>query len=149
MSLIKQIEDDLIKALKGGDKEKTLTLRGLKSDIRYYTIEKKTKEASDDDVITVLNKAAKRRRDSIEQFKLGKRDDLVAKESNELSIIEAYLPAKMSAEELEKIIKDTIAELGAETPSQMGLVMKAVMPKVAGQADGKEIKDIVTKLLAG
>jgi len=149
MSLIKQIEDDLIKALKGGDKEKTLTLRGLKSDIRYYTIEKKTKEASDDDVITVLNKAAKRRRDSIEQFKLGKRDDLVAKESNELSIIEAYLPAKMSAEELEKIIKDTIAELGDETPSQMGLVMKAVMPKVAGQADGKEIKDIVTKLLAG
>ena len=149
MSLLKQIDEDLIKALKGGDKEKTLTLRGLKSDIRYYTIDKKIKDASDDDVIAVLSRAAKKRRDSIEQFKLGKRDDLVAKESNELSIIEAYLPAKMSAEDLEQIIKDTIAEVGAETTSQMGLVMKAVMPKVAGQADGKEIKDIVTKLLAG
>jgi uncharacterized protein YqeY len=148
MSLLERINDDLVKALKGGDKAAALTLRGLKSDFKYYQIDKKLAELTDQDVITVMNTAAKKRRDSIEQFQAGGRDDLVAKETHELEIILRYLTPPMTAEELEAVIKEVIAETGAASPGDMGKVMKAAVPRLQGKADGKAIKDAVVRLLA-
>ncbi len=147
MPLLAQIEQEMIKALKSGDRLAADTFRGLKSDIKYYQIENSIKEVSDDDVIAVITKAAKKRRDSIEQYAKGGRQDLVDKESAELKLIEAYLPEQMSEEDIEAIVRSAIAETGATGPPDMGKVMKVVMPKVAGQADGKAVKAVVTRLL--
>ena len=148
MSLLERINDDLIKALKGGDKAAALTLRGLKSDFKYYQIDKKLAELSDQDLITVMTTAAKKRRDSIEQFQAGGRADLVAKETHELEIILQYLPPPMTAEEIDTIVREAIAETGASTPGDMGKVMKVVVPRLQGKADGKVIKEAVLRLLA-
>jgi len=147
MSLLKRIDEDIIKALKAGDKDRLTALRGLKSDIKYRQIEKR-EELTDDDVIGVLNSARKKRRDSIEQFEKGGRDDLVQKEKLGLSIIEEYLPEQLSEDKLIQIIKKAIEDTGADSPSKMGLVMKAVMPQVKGQADGKLINQLVSRLLS-
>jgi uncharacterized protein YqeY len=148
MALLDQLEKDLIKALKGGDKLATMTLRGLKSDIKYYQIEKKLDKLTDDDVASVLSTAAKRRKDSIEQFRTGGRDDLVEKESSELQIIKAYLPEDLSEDEIEAVAKEAIEETGATSPSDFGKIMKIIMPRVKGRVDGKIVKKIVTRLIS-
>jgi uncharacterized protein YqeY len=148
MSLLERINDDLIKALKGGDKAAALTLRGLKSDFKYYQIDKRLEELTDPDVIAVMTTAAKKHRDSIEQFQAGGRADLVAKETRELEIILQYLPPPMTAEEIDAIVKEAIAETGAVAPGDMGKVMKVVVPRLQGKADGKVIKEAVLRLLA-
>ena len=147
MSLLENIDQDLIKALKSRDQHAADTLRGLKSDIRYFQIDKRLEKVGDDDVIAVLNSAAKRRRDSIEQFGLGGRADLVAKETRELEIIKKYLPEQLSEEEILSLVKEIIQETGAASPSDVGKVMKALMPKVKGRADGKLVKDVVGRTL--
>lgn len=147
MSLLQRINDDLIKALKGGDKAAALTLRGLKSDLKYYQIDKKLDEPSDDDVVTVLSAAAKRRRDSIEQFQNGGRADLVAQETRELEIIQQYLPKQLSTEEIEIAVREAIAETGAASPADLGKVMKVIVPRLQGKADGRLVKDTVQRLL--
>jgi uncharacterized protein YqeY len=148
MSLLTRIDEDVIKALKSGDKHKATTLRGLKSDITYKRIEKGT-DLSDDDIIGVLNSAAKRRKDSIEQFRLGNRLDLVEKETAELAMIREYLPEQLSEEKLREMILVCIKETGADSPAKSGLVMKAVMPQVKGQADGKLVSRLVSEMLSG
>ena len=148
MSLLKKIDEDLIKALKSRDQVAATTLRGLKSDIKYYQIDKKLEKPTDEDVLSVLATAAKRRKDSIEQFQNGGRDDLVAKESQELAIIKAYLPEEMPEAEVEALVKEAIAETGAATMAEMGKVMKVLMPKVQGKADGKLVSQIVKRLLS-
>jgi uncharacterized protein YqeY len=149
MSLLKQIEQDLIKALKSGNREETETLRGLKSDIKYYQIDKKIDEMTDEHIVDVLSSAAKRRRDSIEQFKAGARDDLVEKESRELKTIKRYLPEPLTEQDIEKLVRETIDEVGAISKSDMGKVMKEIMPKARGRADGKSVKKVVLRLLSG
>ncbi len=147
MSILEQIDKDAIKALKGGDKERLTVLRGLKSDLKYKQIdggEKLTDERS----LEVLATAAKRRRDSIEQFRQGGRDDLARQEEFELGIISAYLPKQLSEDELRPLAEAAIAEVGADSPKQMGLVMKAIMPKVKGKADGKMLSKMISDLLA-
>ncbi len=148
MSLLKQIDQDLVKALKSGDRLAADTLRGLKSDIKYFQLEKRVDELTDEDIIGVISSSAKRRRDSIEQFKAGGRQDLVDKESHELEIVQKYLPQQLSEDDIEKIVKEAIEETGAQSPSDMGKVMKVVMPKVKGRADGKIIQKIVTRSLS-
>jgi uncharacterized protein len=148
MSLLAKIDSDLITALKAGEKEKVTLLRGLKSDIKYRQIEKGD-DLSADDVLSVLSSAANRHRDSIEQFKIGNRDDLVKKESAELKIIESYLPEQMLEDEIRTLVKNAIAETDAESPAQIGLVMKHLMPSVKGKADGKLVNQIVRELLSG
>jgi len=148
MSLLEQIDKDLIKALKGGDRMAAETLRGLKSDIKYYQIEKKLEDLSDDDITAVLTSAAKRRKDSIEQFKAGGRDDLVEKETRELEIIKEYLPEEMSEEEVEKMVRQAVEETGASDISELGQVMKVLMPRVKGKADGKLVSQIVRRVLS-
>lgn len=147
MSLIERIDSDLKEALKTGQKERLTVLRGLKSDIKYKQIEL-GQAPSDVDVIGVLTTNAKRRRESIEQFRAGGREDLATKEEFELGIIAAYLPEQMSEDRLRQIIAETISETGADSPQKMGLVMKALMPKIKGQADGKLVSRLVTEMLA-
>lgn len=146
MSLFKTIEQDIIKALKAGEKEKLTVLRGLKSDFKYKQIDT-GKELTDDDCIAVLNSALKKRKDSIEQFKAGNRDDLVAQETFAVEIIQKYLPEQLDDDTLTGIIKEAIEETGADSPQKIGLVMKTVLPKVKGRADGKKINQIAVKLL--
>lgn len=147
MSILKKIDEDLIKALKSGEKAKATVLRGLKSDFKYKKIEL-GKELTDDDCIAVLSTVAKKIKDSIEQFEKGGREDLVEKEELELEIIQTYLPQQLGEEELRQIIREAIKETGANSPQQMGLVMKAVMPKTKGRADGKLVSKLTTELLA-
>jgi uncharacterized protein YqeY len=148
MSLLKQIDQDLIKALKSHDQETVTTLRGLKSDIKYLQINNQLEKLTDDDVLTVLSSAAKRRKDSIEQFTTGGRDDLVAKETKELKIIKNYLPEEMSEEAIEALVKEAVTESGAQAISDLGKVMKVLMPKVKGKADGKLVNQIVRRTLS-
>lgn len=147
MSLIERIDKDIIEALKAGEKEKLTALRGLKSDIKYRRIEK-GEDLSDDDVIAVLSSARKKRLDSIEQFEKGGRDDLVQKEKLGVELIEHYLPRQIGEDELVEIIRLAIEETGADSPAKIGLVMKVVMPKVKGQADGKLINRLAMELLS-
>lgn len=147
MSLIERIDTDLKEALKTGQKERLTVLRGLKSDIKYKQIEL-GHPPTDADVIGVLTTNAKRRRESIDQFRAGGREDLATKEEFELQVISAYLPEQLTEERLRQIIADTIAETGADSPQKMGLVMKALLPKIKGQADGKLVSQLVTEMLA-
>ena len=147
MSIFEQIDKDTIKALKDGDKERLTVLRGLKSDLKYKQIDSGEK-LTDEKALEVLSRAAKQRRDSIEQFRQGDRDDLVQQEEYELEIITAYLPKQLSEDELRQLAEATIAELGADSPKQMGMVMKALMPKVKGKADGKMLSKLISELLA-
>ncbi|MEE9441466.1 MAG: GatB/YqeY domain-containing protein [candidate division Zixibacteria bacterium] len=147
MSLQKRIDEDVIKALKSGEKDTVTTLRGLNSDIKYYRIDNQIEELKDDDIIKVLSSAAKQRRDSIEKFQQGGRDDLVEKEKAELNLITTYLPEQLSPEEIKKLVVEVIEETEATGMSDMGKVMKTVMPKTKGRADGKAIKEIVSRLL--
>jgi len=148
MSILKRIDEDVIKALKARNEFLTTLLRGLKSDIKYKQIEI-GKELTDDEIIGVLSSAAKKRRDSIEQFKAGNRQDLVDKETSELNFITEYLPEQLSEDKIREIVVKVINNIGAESPSQIGMVMKEVMPQLKGKADGKIVKGLVTAILSG
>jgi uncharacterized protein len=147
MSLLETLNSDLIVALKKGDKVRAEVIRGLKSDIKYKEIDKR-EPLTEEDVLGVLAAAAKRRRDSIEQFQKGGRDDLVMKESGELEIITSYLPQQLSDEELQEIVGATLLEIGAKTPADLGKAMKEIMPKVKGRADGNRVRQIIAQKLS-
>jgi uncharacterized protein YqeY len=147
MSILNQIDQDLIKALKAGEKLRATVLRGLKSDIKYAQIDKGD-DFGDEDIMAVLTSCAKKRRESIEQFQNGNRQDLADKEQAELGIIETYLPKQLSGDELRSLVTEAIAECGASSPKDIGLVMKAVMPKVKGKADGKQVNQLASEILA-
>src|SRR5437773_6836078 len=123
------------------DTTKLGVLRMLKSALKYAAIAKSGAEAelNDAEAAQVIRKQVKQRQDSIESFEKGGRAELAAKEKEELSILQSYLPQAMSAEEVSKIVRETIAEVGATSKAQMGAVMKAVQAKVAGRADGKTL----------
>lgn len=142
-SLKKRIDEDLKEALKKRDKVKLDVLRMLKSEIRYKEIDNKS-ELSDDEVISVLSTSIKKRRDSIEQFEKGGREDLVSREKAELEVVSGYMPQQLSEEELLGLIKQVIEAVGATGPSNLGTVMKEVMPRVRGRADGKKINQMVS-----
>ena len=124
-------------------------LRMLKSALSYATIEKSGAqgELTDAEAEQVIRKQVKQRQDSIESFEKGGRPELAAKEKEELSILQSYLPQAMSADEMSKIVRETIAEVGASSKAQMGAVMKALRAKVAGRADGKSLSAEVQKQL--
>lgn len=147
MSLVKKIDSKIIEALKGGEKEKLAVLRGLKSALKYRQIEAK-KELSDEIAIEVISRAAKQRRESIEQFRSGGREDLASKEESELKIISEYLPSQLSEEAVRSLVATAVSESGAESAKQIGLVMKLLMPKVKGKADGKLVNRLVLEKLA-
>jgi hypothetical protein len=148
MSLLETLNADLIVALKKGDKVRAEVIRGLKSDIKYKEIDKR-EPLTEEDVLGVLAAAAKRRRDSIEQFQKGGRDDLVMKEGGELEIITSYLPQQLSDEQLQEIVGATLLEIGAKMPADLGKAMKEIMPKVKGRADGNRVRQMIALKLSG
>ena len=147
MSLKDQLNDNLKVAMRSRDKLRTQTLRILKSAIRYAEIEVGA-ELDDQGLLAVIAKQAKQRRDSIAEFKKGGRDDLVEKEAAELAILESYLPAQMSEDEIKAKAEAVIAELGVTDMKGMGQVMKQLMSELKDQADGKVVNQIVRQLLS-
>jgi len=145
-SLKQRIDQDTKEALKKRDSLRLNVLRMLKSEIKYKEIDKGS-ELSDDEVISVISSSVKKRKDSIQQFKKGGRDDLVAREKAELELILEYLPEQLTEEELFKIINQAIKEVNATGPSDLGKVMKQVMPEVRGRADGKRVNQLVSSQL--
>ncbi len=148
MLLEEKINSDYILAMKSRDKVKSATLNFLKSQLKYSHIEKKTEKLEDADVVIVIKKQIKQRQDSIEQFKLGNRIDLMDKEQAELDVLKSYLPQEMPEAEVRKIVEESIKESQAASIKDMGKVMKVIMPKVAGKADNKLVSDLVKELLS-
>jgi uncharacterized protein YqeY len=147
MALADDIKSDMGQALKAGDKERLSVLRLLISAIGYAEIDKQ-KKLDDNDVIDVLSKEAKKRKESIEAFEKGNRQDLVDKEKAELTVIAKYMPQQMSRDEIISIVQKVINETGVKTPAEKGKVMGKVIPLTKGKAEGKEVNDIVTELLS-
>jgi uncharacterized protein YqeY len=131
-------------AMKSGDADRLSVIRLLRATIKNKEIEKgKDYSLSEDEIIQVVSSAAKQRKESIAIFQEGKRSDLAEKEQKELSILESYLPAALSDAELEALVSETVTASGAKTMKQMGDVMKLLLPKVTGKADGKKVSDLV------
>jgi len=145
-SIKDKITEDMKKALVAGDKVKLSVTRLLKSEIRYKEIEKGS-QVSDEEVISVLSSSIKRHKDSIEQFEKGGREDLAASEKAELEIIWQYMPKQLEKEELSQIVDSAIEETGVLSPSDLGRVMKIVMSKVKGRADGTKVREMVSSKL--
>ncbi len=146
MSLVKRIDDDLISALKHSEKLRLSVLRLIKSAIQNKRIEK-GKDLTDDEVLSLFSSMAKQRRESIEQFSMGGRDDLASKEKEELAIIQGYLPEPISEKEIEALIEEAIAASSAQSEADMGKVMKILIPRVKGLADGRLVNSKVRERL--
>lgn len=147
MSLMEQIEKDVIQAMKTKDTVKVSTLRMLKSAIVNYLIQVKKEKVEDADVQSMIAKQAKQRRESLESFEKAGRRDLVEKEKAELCILESYLPKQLSDDELQREVQKAIAATGATGLADMGKLMKVLMPAIQGKADGKRIQAAVKTFL--
>ncbi len=149
MSIVEQIEKDLVGAMKAKEELKLSVLRMAKAALMNKKVEL-GKPVGDQEALAVLRTLIKQRRDSTEQFRKGKRDDLADKEEAEIKIIELYLPAGASAEEIDAAVASAIQETGATNAKDMGKVMKATMAKLAGKnADGKQVSEKVRARLGG
>lgn len=146
MSLSERLNDDMKQAMRDKDKFKLTVIRIIRSAIKNVEIDQR-KELTDDEVLTILNREVKQRRDSLQDFEKAGRDDLVEKINLELAIISEYLPQQLSEEEIKSIVQQTIQEVGASTKAEIGKVMGALMPKVKGRADGKIVNQIVQQSL--
>ena len=144
--LREKIADEMRAAMKAREQARVGTLRMLMTAIKNTEVEK-LHELSDDEVLDVIGREAKRRRESLDAFSKGGRADLVEKETAELNVLEAYLPDKLSDEELAALVDQAVAETGASSPKQMGEVMKALMPKIRGRADGAQVSALVRSKL--
>ena len=147
MSLENQIKSDMKDALKTGQKEKLNTLRSVFSQIKDEWI-KKREDLTDSEVIGVLMRAVKSRKDSVEMYKKGNREDLVKKEQDELELIQTYLPEQMSEDDIKKEIASIVESVGASDIKDIGKVMGPVMAKLKGKADGKLVQQIARSLLS-
>jgi uncharacterized protein len=145
--LSERIDAEMKDAARAQDKVRLGTLRLFKSALKYREIET-GKPLVDDEVVAVAQTLIKQRRDSAAQFRAGGRPELAANEEAEIGILEAFLPRQLSDDELRHIVEEAIAQTGAKDPKAMGAVMKAVMPKVLGKAEGKRVSDAVKAALA-
>ena len=146
MTLRNKIEEDIRDAMRSRAQARLEALRFLKSVV--LNVEKSQGKSLDDPaMLEVINRQVNDRRESIRMFQQGNRPDLVAKESEELAVLEAYLPPQLSREELLELIQAAINEVGAETARDKGRVMGRLMPQVRGRADGAEVNELVTELL--
>jgi hypothetical protein len=148
MSLKNQITDDMKTAMRAKDAERLGTIRLLTAAIKQKEVDERV-ELDDAAVIAVIDKMVKQRKDSITAFEQGGRDDLAAKEKAEMAVLAAYLPARLSAEEVAAEVKAIVAELGASGPGDMGKVMGAVKARLAGKADMGALSAAVKAALAG
>ena len=143
-----RIADEMRAAMKAREQARVSTLRMLMAAMKNTQVEK-GHELDDEEVVEVIAREAKRRRESMDAFEKGGRPELVEKEGAELAVLESYLPERLSGEELAALVDAAIAETGASTPKEMGNVMKVVMPKVKGRADGTAVSAAVRARLAG
>lgn len=147
MTLEEKIEKEFKTAMKERAAVKVSTLRMLKADMNNVKLDKNKKTLTDEELIKIVQRQVKQHKESIEQFEKGKRGDLVEKEKQELKILEGYMPEGCSPEELRRIIEETLEELGAKSKSDFGRVVKTVMGKVKGRADGKTVSQIISGML--
>jgi uncharacterized protein len=148
MAVKDQLDADLKTAMRERNELKLSVVRMLKSAVKYREIEL-MKPLDDPGVHGVIASEIKRRRDSVEQYRAGNRQDLVDKEEAEIVILQGYLPAQLSEAELRGKVDEAIARAGAKGPKDMGAVMKALMPEVQGRADGKVVSELVKARLSG
>ena len=146
MPLLDKINTDLKTAMRAKEEVRLLVLRTLLSSINYAEIAKQ-KKLDDGGIIEVIGKEIKQRRESIEAYDKGNRKDLSDKEKAELAILQEYMPAQMSRQEITAIVEKVIAEVAPKGPGDKGKVMQKLMPQVKGKADGNEVNSIVTDLL--
>jgi len=147
MTLKEKIMNDLKKSMKERNEVKIRTLRMIIASIKNWEINN-LKDIDDNSIISVLLKEAKKRKEAIEEYRKANREDLAKAEEEELKIIESYLPERMSEEEIKGLVLKTIEEVRATSLKDLGRVMKAIMPKIKGKADGKLINDMVRKILS-
>ena len=147
-SLKERLDVDLKDAMRGREELTTSVLRMLKSAVKYKEVEPGATPLDDAGVLQVIATLIKQRRDSVEQFRSGNRVDLAEKEEKEILVLQRYLPQQLSAAELLAEVKAAVAATGAKGPKDMGVVMKALMPKVQGRAEGKAISEAVKAQLA-
>ena len=146
-----QLKNQLKESMLARDGLRTSVIRFVLTGITYYEINKGGAgyEATDEDVLAVIQKEVKQRKDSIEQFEKAGRQDLADKEKAELAILESYLPEQMGEEEVRKLVEEAVATTGASSPQEIGKVMGALMPKVKGKADGGMVSRLVKEALSG
>lgn len=148
MSIKAKLTEDMKTAMKAKDAARLSTIRMLISAIKNKEIDQR-RELSEEEAAAVISTAVKQRRDSIEQFKTGGRQDLVDKEEAEVAILLSYLPQQITEDEIREIVKSAIAETSATSGKEMGKVMKVIMPKTKGKADGALVNKVVKELLGG
>jgi len=148
LNLQGKVQEDIKISMKAKDGTKVSVLRFLMAAIKNREIELKD-SLDDEQVLQEIVSSAKKRRESIEAFRDAGREDLAVKEEAELAILEEYLPEQLSAEEVRKVVQEAILSVGASSPADMGKIMKEVMPKVRGKADGKMVNQIVKESLSG
>jgi uncharacterized protein YqeY len=142
-----QIQQNLKEAMKSGDTRRREVLRLMMAAFKQVEVDQR-KVLSEGDAIQILVSEAKKRRESIEEMEGAGRSELAEQEKYELGVIEGYLPQQLSREEIEKLVRAAVQEVGATTPKDMGKVMKVLMPRVQGQADGKLVNTIVNEVLS-
>ena len=147
MELKAQLNEDLKSALRSGDKLRTSVIRLLTALIKNREVEKRG-PLTDAEAIQAVSASCKQRQEAIEQYRQGGRQDLVDKETAELAILQMYLPAALSPDELQTLVRDAIQDAQASSPREMGKVMALLMPKVTGRADGKVVSTLVREMLS-
>jgi len=146
MNLSERLNDDMKQAMKNQDKFRLTTIRMIRSSIKNAEIDLK-RSLEDSEVLDILSREIKQRKDSLQEFNKAGRDDLVKDVAAEIDIIGVYLPEQLTEEEIKSIVLQTIQETGASSKAEMGKVMSALMPKVKGRADGKLVNTIVQQSL--
>lgn len=147
-TLKERIDADLKDAMRAREELTTSVLRMLKSAVKYKEVEPGAKTLEDGGVLQIIGTLIKQRRDSVEQFRSGGRTDLAEKEEREIALLQRYLPQQLSADELLAEVKAAIAATSARGPKDMGAVMKALLPRVSGRAEGKAVSEAVKAQLA-
>lgn len=146
-TLRSRLEAGLKAAMRSGDQTAKDTIRFLLAAVKNAEIDKRG-PLSQQDAISLLQRQAKQRQDSIDQFRSGGRDDLVAREEAQLAILRRYLPAPLSDEEIEALVRSVVEEAGATTPKDLGKVMSILVPRAAGRADGRQLNEAARKVLS-
>ncbi|HIW32511.1 MAG TPA: GatB/YqeY domain-containing protein [Candidatus Paenibacillus intestinavium] len=146
MNLSDRLIDDMKQAMKSQDKLKLSTIRMMRASVKNLEIDLK-RPLDDSEVLDVLSREIKQRKDSLQEFEKAGRDDLVVNLATEIDIISKYLPEQLTEEEIQEIVRQTIQELGASSKADMGKVMGALMPKTKGRADGRLVNNAVQQFL--
>ena len=146
MSLKEKLQEDLKSSMKNKDTIKKSVVTLIRAAIKQHEVDNRVGLA-DDAIIDIISKQLKQRKDSLAEFEKANRDDLVEETKSEIQVLEGYLPQQLSEEELEKIVIETIAEVGATSMKDMGKIMATIKPKTAGRADGRKINELVKKNL--